>query len=65
MTDEINRIVILEDNVTANLHKCNICKVNFTAKPPCIMCSMRLEHEKETGHKLTKEEYDDLFGFLK
>lgn len=65
MEEEINRIVVLEKNVKADLHRCNICHINFTAIQLCMMCDMIMEKEKELGRKITKEEYDKLFDFLK
>lgn len=65
MEDEINRIVILEKNVVGDLKKCNVCHINFTAIQPCLMCSLRIEKEKELGRKMTKQEFEDLFEFLK
>ena len=65
MSEEINRIVILEENIKGDLFKCEICKVNFTAIQPCIMCQLIIEKEEEVGRSLTKEELWDLGDFLR
>ena len=65
MKEEINRIVILEENIKGDLSKCQICKVNFTAIQPCIICQLIIEKEEELGRSLTKEELWDLGGFLR
>ena len=62
--EKINRIVILDDNIRGDLKRCNICKTNFTAIQPCIMCSQIIEKEKELGRRLTKEEFEKLFEWL-
>ena len=59
MSEIINRIVILEDKIKGDLFRCKICKVNFTAIQPCIICQSIIEEEKELGRKLTKEEFDE------
>ena len=64
MEEEINRIIILEKNVFGDLKRCPICKINFSAIDPCIICSLRIEKEKELGRKLTKEEFRELIRFL-
>jgi len=60
MGEELNRIVILEKNISADLSRCQICKTNFTALQPCIVCQLTIEKEKEVGRKLTKEEFNEL-----
>ena len=62
--EEINRIVILRENVFGDLKRCSVCKINFTAIDPCIICSLRIQKEKELGRKLTKEEFRELTKFL-
>ena len=65
----IDRIVIAETDgkykVFGDLKKCKICNINFSFIEPCIMCSMRTDKEKELGRRLTQEEYDELFDWLK
>ena len=56
MSNKINRIIILERNVKGDMSRCNICKINFTALQPCILCQLRIEKEEKLGRKLTKEE---------
>jgi len=65
MGDKINRIVILEKNIKGDLSRCQICKINFTAIQPCIMCQLRIEKEEELGRELTKEEIWKLGDFLR
>ena len=65
MSEEINRIVILEENIKGDLSKCQICNVNFTAIQPCIMCQLIIEKEEELGRSLTKEELWELGEFLR
>lgn len=65
MNDKLNRIVILEKNIKGDLSRCNICKINFTAIPPCILCRLRIEKEEELGRKLTKKELYELESFLR
>ena len=62
MDEEIDRIVIFEKNIKGDLSKCKICKVNFTAIQPCIICSAIIEKEKELGRKLFKEEFEDVIS---
>lgn len=65
---EIDRIVVAETDgrykVFGDLKKCEICGINFSAKQPCVMCSMRINKEKELNRKLTKQEWDELFSWL-
>ncbi|GAF86626.1 unnamed protein product, partial [marine sediment metagenome] len=35
MSEELNRIVILEKNIKGDLSRCQICEINFTAIQPC------------------------------
>ena len=63
MENEIDRIVILEKNVFGDVSRCNICKINFTAIQPCIICQSIIEKEQELGRKLTKEEFDEVVGY--
>jgi len=56
MSEELNRIVILEKNVRGDLFRCEICNINFTAIQPCILCQLKKEKEEELGRELTKEE---------
>ena len=65
MDDKINRIVILEKNVKGDLSRCNICKANFTAIQPCIMCQLIIEREGKLGRKLTKKELCELLEPLR
>ncbi len=65
MSDKINRIVILEKNIKGDLSRCQICKTNFTAIQPCIMCQLKIEKEQELDRKLTKEEIWKLGDFLR
>ncbi len=60
MGNDINRIAILEKNIKGNLFRCNICKINFTAIQPCIMCQLRIEKEEKLKRKLTREEFCDI-----
>ncbi|GBE19780.1 MAG TPA: hypothetical protein ENG87_05720 [Candidatus Pacearchaeota archaeon] len=64
MSQEINRIVILEKNVFGDLKRCPICGINFTAIEPCILCALRIEKEKELGRKLTRGEFREITSFL-
>ena len=67
MDEEINRIIINcqgKYRVVGDLGKCKICKINFTAISPCIMCTLRLKKEKELGRRLTEREWKELFKFL-
>ena len=57
MSNEINRILILEKNIMGDLSKCKVCNINFTAIQPCIVCAAIIEKEEELGRKLTKEEF--------
>jgi len=61
MSEEINRIVILEENIKGDLSKCNICKINFSAIQPCMMCEFKIEKEEELGRKLTGEEVKEIY----
>lgn len=65
MSEPINRIVILEENVIGDLSRCQICGINFTAIQPCIMCQLKMEKEEELGRELTKEEIWKLGAFLR
>jgi hypothetical protein len=62
MNEEIDRIVIFEKNIKGDLSKCNICKINFTAIQPCIICSAIIEKEKELKRNLTKEEFEKVIS---
>ena len=65
MNDEINRIVIFDKNVKCDVIKCNVCKINFTAIQPCIICQLIIERQGELGRKLTEKEFNDLIkGFF-
>ena len=61
MSEELNRIVILEKNIKGDLSKCQICKINFTAIQPCIMCQLKIEKEEELGRELTEEEIKEIY----
>jgi len=61
MSEEINRIVILEKNIKGDLSKCQICKINFTAIQPCIMCQLKIEKEEELGRGLTEKEIKEIY----
>ncbi|MDP4039536.1 MAG: hypothetical protein Q8P57_03070 [Candidatus Pacearchaeota archaeon] len=61
---DIERIIILEENVKADLFRCKVCTINFTAFQPCIMCQLVIEKEQELGRKLTKEEFRSLTNSL-
>lgn len=63
-SEKIDRIVILEKNVFADLKRCSICGINFTAIEPCILCAIRIEKEKELGRELTRKEFRDATKFL-
>ena len=70
--NDINRIVILpgevkkgETQVFADLRKCTECNLNFSIGTVCVMCSMRIDKEKELGRRMTQEEWDKLFEWLK
>jgi len=65
MSEELKRIVILEKNIKGDLSRCQICKINFTAIQPCIMCQLKIEKEEKLGRKLTKEEIWKLGEFLR
>lgn len=65
MEDKIDRVVILEKNIQGDLFRCKICKINFTALQPCIMCQLRIEKEEKLGRNLTKQELYKLFEFLR
>lgn len=58
-------MIILEDNIKGDLCRCQICKVNFTAIPPCIICQLIIEKEDELGRNLTKEELWEWGEFLR
>ena len=60
MNDETNRIVILYKNIKGDLSKCNICKINFTAIQPCIICASIVEKEEKLKRKLTREEFREI-----
>ncbi len=62
---EIDRIIIEDEKVYGDLKRCKICKINFSAFEECMICSLIIEKEEELGRKLTKEEFDKLFEFLK
>ena len=67
MEEKIDRIIIDQKGkyrVVGDLKRCEVCGINFTAIPPCIMCTLRLEKEKELGRRLTKKEFKELFKFL-
>lgn len=67
MGEEIYRIVIDypgKISIRGDLKRCEICKINFSAGAPCLMCQMRINKEKELGRKLTLEEFRELFKFL-
>ncbi|MFH1585201.1 MAG: hypothetical protein ABIB79_00355 [archaeon] len=57
--DELNRIVILEKNIKGDLSRCEICKINFTAIQPCLVCSLIIKKEATLGRRLTMEEFED------
>lgn len=61
MSEELNRIVILEKNIKGDLSRCQICKINFTAIQPCMMCQLKIEKEEELGRELTKEEIKEIY----
>ncbi len=63
MDEELNRIVILEKNIKGDLCRCQICKINFTAIQPCMICQLIIEKEEELGRELTKEETLELYNF--
>jgi len=58
--EDINRIVILKDKVKGDLSICKICKINFTAIQPCILCAALIEKQKKLGRKLNKEEFEHI-----
>ena len=60
MSDKINRIIILKKSVKGDLSRCNICKINFTAIQPCIICQLKIEKEEELGRELTRKELHNL-----
>lgn len=67
MDEEIERIIIDypgKVSVRGDLKRCEICKINFSANSPCLMCLMRINKEKELGRKVTREEFKELFSFL-
>ena len=62
MNEELNRIVILEKNIRGDLFKCKICKINFTAIQPCIICQSVIEKEEKLKRKLTREEFHEIIN---
>jgi hypothetical protein len=60
--EEMNRIVIFEKGIHGDLSRCIICKENFTAIQPCIVCASIIEKEKELGRKLDKKEFESVVG---
>ena len=58
--NSLNRIVILEKHVKADLSRCNVCNINFTAFQPCIICQLIVEKEQDLGRKLTKKEFNNI-----
>ena len=61
MSENINRIIILEKNVKGDLSRCQICGVNFTAIQPCMMCELIIEKKQELGRELTNEEIRKIY----
>lgn len=61
MSEELNRIVILEKNIKGDLSRCQICEINFTAIQPCMMCQLKIEKEEELGRELTNEEIREIY----
>ena len=64
MNTQLNRIVILDKNVKADLSRCTQCNINFTAIQPRIVCQSLFEKEQKLGRKLTKKEFEDTLGGL-
>ena len=67
---KMDRIIVDTGNegknrVVADLRLCSICQVNFSISDPCTMCEMRIDKERELGRRMTQEEWDELFGWLK
>jgi len=69
MEDELNRIIIMEKGknvdgknvrIFGDLQKCQVCKINFSAFPRCIMCTLIAEKEKKIGRRLTRIEFRKL-----
>lgn len=58
--NNINRILILDKGVNGDLSKCRLCKINFTALQPCIVCQLIIEKEQALGRKLSGKECADL-----
>ena len=71
MMNEIKRIIVDTGNekgknrIVADLKLCSICKVNYSISNPCVMCEMRIDEEKRLGRRMTQEEWNELFGWLK
>lgn len=61
MNKKLNRIVILEKNIKGDLSRCSICKINFTAIHPCIICQLKIEKEEKLGKKLTQGEIREIY----
>jgi len=64
MRNEINRIVILDKNIRGDIIKCNVCRINFTAVQPCIVCQLIIEKQNELERKLTEKELNDLIKWF-
>ena len=68
MTERIDQIIIAETEgrrkIFGNLKRCEVCRINFTALQPCIICSAVIEQERELGRQLTRDEYDKILGGL-
>ena len=62
--NNINRILILKKGVHGDLSKCKLCKTNFTAIQPCIVCQSIIEKEQALGRKLSNKECADLTNGL-
>lgn len=71
---EIREIIIADEGKTKSgkrigivgrLRLCSECKLNYSIGDICVMCSMRMEKEKELGRGLTQKEWDELFAWLK
>ena len=55
MSEELNRILILEKGVRGDLSMCKVCGINFTAIQPCIICQLVTEKEEKLGRKLRRD----------
>ena len=55
MSEELNRILILEKGVRGDLSRCKVCGINFTAIQPCIICQLVTEKEEKLGRKLRRD----------